>query len=119
MMNKKNDFIEFLEYVTKSDPYNVDAFVTTRTVVGTSFGRESTVRYSYLLGNAYATGYIGDLNFRIFMDAIKGIQFYVNNGDGGFNTVFIHPEWAIHRVIIDIVTLLENGYSDTATPVKE
>lgn len=93
--NDAGSFGEFMNYITTADNvWNPEKYLGSRTVNGRSFGKESAFNYKYVLGNAFAEGYIDNFQFRLFKNH-SNFQLYMKTRDGGW------PENCTYSVTVD------------------
>lgn len=89
------DFGKFMNYVTTADNvWNPEKYQNSRVMSGNSFGKESWFRYQYVLGNAFAEGYIDTFQFRVFKNH-SNFQLYMKTRDGKW------PENCTYSVTVD------------------
>lgn len=70
-------FTDFIKHITNPDHvWNHEKYVGSRTLNGSEHGIESSVRFQYCRGNAFAEGYVGNLKFRIYYSDLQGFQMY-------------------------------------------
>lgn len=70
-------FTDFINHIINpKHVWDHEKYVGGRTLNGSENGIESSVRYQYCLGNAFAEGYVGHLKFRIYYSHLQGFQVY-------------------------------------------
>lgn len=73
-------FTDFIKHITNPDHvWNHEKYVGSRNLSGSEAGMESSVRFQYCHGNAFAEGYVGNLKFRIYYSQLQGFQVYVKH----------------------------------------
>lgn len=76
---ESNVLAEFALYVSnKANTWQPERYLPKRVLNGQAFGKESSLSFQYVLGNAYLEGYIGDVRLRIFYRDLQGFQVYTS-----------------------------------------
>lgn len=73
-------FTDFINHIIAPDHvWNREKYIGSRTMNGSENGMESSVRFQYCRGNAFAEGYVGNLKFRIYYSHLQGFQVYIQH----------------------------------------
>jgi len=77
-LERSGEFGKFLDHILNPDHvWDNDKYLAGRRVSGTVFGQEADFRYTYVLGNAFLEGHIGDSKVRIYYIKLQGFQIYL------------------------------------------
>lgn len=78
MEKDSGDFVRIFNAFIDKESYDPKGFVYMRNIKGQSFGLESNLKASFLLGNAYVEGYIGEFSIRVFYRDTQGFQVFIS-----------------------------------------
>lgn len=78
----KSSLAQFIEHISKADPFDSESFIYSRTMQGNAEDGEYQVRASYVHGSAYIEGLVGGdgTKIKVFYNRLQGIQLWVYVG---------------------------------------